>query len=249
MDGAAERTLDQYERDLARACVLFPDRTLETLTPGDVLQVLMGFPAGSRKRARAALASFFGWAVLWGHVDRNPMDRVPRPKQPPARWVDVFTDAEVAALTSVPDLRDGALMAVLLDAGLRKGEARRLQAGRCLLEERRLAVVGGKGGKDRVVPMSEQLTGVLVDLFLLEGMAADSFLWYSTKGNQARTRARVMRGTPIGEGTFHRWWARCLEQAGVPYRKPHTTRHTFATRWLRRGGRMEPSRGRWGTRR
>jgi integrase len=25
----------------------------------------------------------------------------------------------------------------------------------------------------------------------------------------------------------------------VRYRNPHTTRHTFATRWLQRGGRME----------
>jgi len=28
VNGAAERTLDQYERDLARGCLLYPERTL-----------------------------------------------------------------------------------------------------------------------------------------------------------------------------------------------------------------------------
>jgi integrase len=43
----------------------------------------------------------------------------------------------------------------------------------------------------------------------------------------------------IADGTFHRWWCRCIEAAGVRYRNPHVTRHTFATNWLRRGGRLE----------
>jgi hypothetical protein len=37
-------------------------------------------------------------------------------------------EAEVAALTSVDELRDKAVMAVLIDAGLRKGEARHLRS-------------------------------------------------------------------------------------------------------------------------
>ena len=129
-------------------------------------------------------------------------------------------------------------MAVLFDAGLRKAEARHLRAGRCLLEERQLVVVGGKGGKDRVIPMGERLTGALADLFLTEGIEADHFPWYSRRGNQQGWHA-ISRVKPIGEGTFHRWWERCLDAAGVRYRNPHVARHTFATRWLRRGGRME----------
>ena len=55
----------------------------------------------------------------------------------------------------------------------------------------------------------------------------------------------ISRVKPIGEGTFHRWWERCLDAAGVRYRNAHVARHTFATRWLRRGGRMETLRRRW----
>jgi integrase/recombinase XerD len=238
LDGAAERTLDQYERDLARACILYPHKTLETITSEDILHVVTVFPPRSQKRARAALASMFKWAILWGKLDRNPMDRIPTARQPPGRYVEVFTDAEVAALTSLDELRDRALMAVLIDAGLRKAEARHLRAGRCLLEQRQLVVVGGKGGKDRVVPMGERLTAAVADLVLVDGVDSDGFLWYSRRGNQVGYRA-ITRSKPVGEGTFHRWWGRCLEAAGVRYRNPHVARHTFATRWLRRGGRME----------
>jgi integrase/recombinase XerD len=238
LDGAAERTLDQYERDLSRACVLYPDKTLEALTSEDLLHVVSSFPLRSQKRARAALASMFRWAILWGRIDKNPMDRVPRAAQPPGRYVEVFTEAEVAALTSLDDLRDRGLMTVLFDAGLRKGEARNLRSGRCLLETRQLVVVGGKGGKDRVIPMSERLTSLLADLFLMDGVEPDEFVWYGRGGNQ-HGHTSVSRSSAIGEGTFHRWWERSLEVAGVRYRNPHTARHTFATRWLRRGGRME----------
>jgi len=53
---------------------------------------------------------------------------------------------------------DGALMLLLLETGIRKGEARALQAQRCDLARERLIVIGGKGGKDRTVPLTQRLT-------------------------------------------------------------------------------------------
>lgn len=149
----------------------------------------------------------------------------------------MFTDAEVDALTGLPEIRDRALMAVLFDAGLRKAEARHLRADRCLLEDRQIVVVGGKGGKDRVIPMTDRLINILADLFLTEGINPDEHLWYGGRRNQYSYRD-LSRSTPIGQGTFHRWWVRALEQAEVRYRNPHVARHTFATRWLKAGAPM-----------
>ena len=83
----------------------------------------------------------------------------------------------------------------------------------------------------------ERLASVLADLVLTDGVEPDHFVWYRRGGNQHGHTSS--RSRAIGEGTFHRWWERSLEGAGVRYRNPHTARHTFATRWLRRGGRME----------
>jgi hypothetical protein len=100
---------------------------------------------------------------------------------------------------------------------------------------RPLGVPRGKGGKDRQVPATEQIARKLSELAILDGLKPADHLWYTRPGG-----GRVIsRDRPIGDGSFDRWWARCLQDAGVPYRNPHLTRHTFATRFLRDRGRLE----------
>jgi integrase len=59
------------------------------------------------------------------------------------------------------------------------------------------------------------------------------------RGFRARLRPGRIAYMQHGKGSFAVWWRGCLEAAGIRYRNPHTARHTFATRWLRRGGRLE----------
>jgi integrase len=131
-------------------------------------------------------------------------------------------------------LVDRALMALLIDAGLRKGEARALQVRRLKLDAREVVIVGGKGDEDRIVPMTARLGRLVEELLFLERLDPQDYLWYSRPGG-----GRPQRGRRIAETTFVRWWQDCLKEAGVRYRNPHTTRHSFATRWLRRGSRLE----------
>jgi integrase len=51
----------------------------------------------------------------------------------------------------------------------------------------------------------------------------DHYLWHTHPGGGQF----VSRRWPMGDTTFSRWYARQLEQAGVEYLSPHTTRHTF----------------------
>jgi integrase len=75
-------------------------------------------------------------------------------------------------------------------------------------------------------------------MHITDGLRATDVLWYGQRANAVGRR--VYRPTAgIGDGTFARWWDRSLDQAGVRYRNPHMTRHTFATRWLQAGGRLE----------
>jgi len=68
---------------------------------------------------------------------------------------------------------------------------------------------------------------------ILPGYFDRDHIFYSVRANELSSKR--MRKDQIGEGTFARWWRRCLEDAGVRYRTPHTARHSFATRWRLRG--------------
>lgn len=229
------RTLDSYERDLARGALLYPSLGITDWTAEHMLHVLQQFPAGSQGRARAPWRRFWKWAILWNYVDANPMDKLPELQKMPRKLIEVFTEAEEDLLIAQAEPRDSALMLLLLDTGIRKGEARNLRGEHVRLEEQRLLIRdGAKGGKHRIVPIAGRLVQVLADLLITDGIDRDDHLWYTNAANQHGSR--VMRSKPIGEGTFHRWWGSCIEYAGVKYRKPHTTRHTFATKWLRDGG-------------
>jgi integrase/recombinase XerD len=242
LGGAAPRTLDQYERDLARACLMFPALALGDFTDAELLHVARSFKPAERRVRVAAYRSFFKWARRTKRIVENPMETLPEMKRPKQKVVDVFTDAEIVALTGLP-IRDGALMQVLFDAGLRKGEARMLRlrdfrADRTLDGPHgKLVVLNGKGGKDRIIPASQAIEQKLSELAILDGIGSNDHLWYMTFANDVSSR--IVRSRPIGEGTFQRWWKRCLDLAGVRYRNPHVTRHTFATRYLQAGGRLE----------
>ena len=229
---AAPRTLDQYERDLARGCLMFPAVPLEAFGDSEMQHVAASFQPKERRVRVAAWRSFFRWALRYGLVDRNPVDRLPDLRSEPQRFIDVFSDEEIAVLTSLP-VRDGALMQLLFDAGLRKSEARHFKL--IHLRGAEVVILRGKGGKDRVLPASPDVVSKVNELALLDGVNPQDYLWWSRPGGGKH----ISRAKPIVDSAFHRWWIRCLDEAGVPYRNPHVARHTFATRWLRRGGRLD----------
>jgi hypothetical protein len=132
LGGAAERTLDQYERDLAVLCNLYPSKGLADLTDLELGAAVRRFPPASRRVRKAAFDSFYRWAIRTRRIDRNPMELLPAVKRRPQRYIDVFSEAELDDLLALP-LVDSVLMLILADAGLRRGEA-------CALQVRRLKV-------------------------------------------------------------------------------------------------------------
>ena len=209
------------------------------VTADDYRSVIADFPPRSRRRVTAVYRDFSRWLYQEGRVELDVMGRVRYPKTRRQAVIDIFSETECIRLLQQPD-RDRPLVRLLLEAGLRKGEARRLQLRSVDIEQSRLLIVEGKGGKDRVIPIAADLVEQLLGLAIRDGLQPDDNLWYATKVNQfGSAHAHIHRERPIGEATFARWWRTCCERARVPYRNPHVCRHTFATRWLRDGGRME----------
>lgn len=232
LGGASPRTIDSYERVGARLALMYPGKGARDITDADLLSLAKRFKPGERRVRMAAVRSLFRFLKQTRRIDDNPTDYLPVMRKKPQRVADVFTAAEVEALLAL-DVVDAAPLAVLLDAGLRKAEARALTSRDCLAEIGMVIVRNGKGGRDRVIPMSGRLRQLIADLEITEGLDQADHIFYAVKANEV-SRVRTRRN-PIGEGTFARWWRRCLDDAGVRYRNPHMARHTFATRWRQRG--------------
>lgn len=233
--GRAPRTLEDKERFLASLALMFPSKGIADYTSSDCDHWIAAQSPGSRGHRSSHINDFFEWGLRWDLIDRNPMDRIDPIKRGRQRTYDIFVDAELAQLAALP-YPDGPLMLCLFDAMLRKGEARRLQPRHVMPEPIPgvLRVVGGKGGKDRLVPLTNRLSRALAELTLIEGIGSKDFFWYTRPGGH-----KIRRDREQGETSFHVWWVRCLNDAGVRYRNPHMTRHTAATRYLRKGGRLE----------
>jgi integrase/recombinase XerD len=241
-DGAAARTLDQYERDLARMCVTLASHGPHEVSTDDLRGVRDSFPAGSRKRVTAAMKDFWRWLYDEGRIDRDPMARVRYPKRQSQAVLDVFTVEEEARLVTAQDaIRDRLGVLLLLDAGIRASEIRMLRVEDVDMIERWIIVRRGKGGKGRVVPVRGRVVLALEEFMLTpiaklgrEPQEKDFVLYPTGASGSGPTWADPSR--PMAYSTFWRWWERCCKRAGVRYRKPHTSRHTYATKLIRATG-------------
>ncbi len=239
----AVESVDGYERTMSRFAKMYPTLTLDEVDDSHLSHFLRSVPAGSRALRKRHLNAFFNWAIKTRRVSFNPVWMLPAIREQKRKHIDIFTDAEMADLLALPII-DAALMALLFGAGLRRGEALKLQVRRVRLDPApaHVVILGGKGGKDRIVQLEAGMADYVRELLMFHPLEPQDRLWYSKPGGGPR----IERGRDIPRSTFERWWKRCLDDAGVRHRNPHVARHTFATRWLRRNGRLETLSGQMG---
>ena len=145
-------TLRQFERAIT------PD-TLSSATEAQALAFLARYPRPRTRHAyRSDLRTFYSWALRRGHIDHDPLEHVeqvkvphslPRPLAPSAARAVTRADGD--------DMR--LMVALALYAGLRCSEIARLDMGD--VTDTALIVRGGKGGKDRRVPLHPALVEML----------------------------------------------------------------------------------------
>jgi integrase/recombinase XerC len=179
-------------------------------------------------RTVAVLRSFFAFLRRRGSISVNPAAALGSPrfaKALPRYVAEKDLDGLFAGLTpgsSVRAARDAALLEMLYGSGLRASEVVALDWRDVDTAERRAHVRGGKGGKDRIVPISRpaaQALGILAAQLFGAGPPSGAVL-------------RNSRGTRLNVRSVGRIVAAALEAAGLPPVNPHALRHSCATHLL-----------------
>ena len=147
------------------------------------------------------------------------LPRIRREKRLPR----VLSVEQVRQLLRSCDLYTKALFSVIYDCGLRAFEASRLEWGNIMFERQQVLIRRGKGGKDRIVPVSPKTLQVLRVYWRKYGFAGLVF-------------RKPGLGTPIDNAYIRKCLKEQLRKAGLDTSlSPHSLRHSYATHLLEAG--------------
>jgi len=170
------------------------------------------------------LKSFFTWLHNEGDIEENPMAKVPKPIVPPVE-IPIPTVEQLKQLLDTcagrdpVSRRDYALIALMLDTGLRLTEVTNLKV-TDISDDYTLRVFG-KGRKWRTVRLGSMSSQALVR-------------WLKVR-NEISTQIWTGRNGPLTPNGVRR----IIRQRGKAiniHLHPHMLRHSFVDNWLRNGG-------------
>ena len=241
VEGKADRTLVLYGQSIIYFSAWLVEKRLpadlSSLTRDNVLGWLdalraRGLTTGTIRTRWRGLRRFTSWLVAEDILANDPLAGivVDKPESPP---VPILTDEELTALINAckgkgfNDLRDAAVIRLLIDCGLRVSELTGIDTKDLDLDAESVEVTG-KGSRVRVAYFGSK-TGLALDRYLrarrAHRHATDPALFLGERG----------RFTP--DGVRERLKVRA-ERAGLDARlvHPHRFRHTHAHDFLLAGG-------------
>lgn len=193
----------------------------------------LGINARSVARIISGVKSFFGFMLLDGYISKDPSELLETPKIG-FKLPVVLSLEEIDRIISVIDLsckegeRNKAILEILYGCGLRISELTNLKFSDLYLEEGFIKVEG-KGGKQRLVPISHTAVKALNN-YITERKQSDA-----KKGHEDIVFLSK-RGTAISRIMVFHFVKQYAEAAGVKKNiSPHTFRHSFATHLLEGG--------------
>jgi len=182
----------------------------------------------------AAIGGFFKWLERSGQILLNPAPPTRRKKPKPLRLPQIMAEEEaLRILESCPintpaGLRDRAALEILYSTGVRRSELANLNVQDFAAEKEELAIVQGKGKKDRNVPLGEFARA------FTEGYLRLVRPWLAGSPEEEALFLNSQTGGRLSAPTVGYLVAKAARRAGVKKRvTPHTFRHSMATHMLR----------------
>lgn len=248
--GAATNTQLAYARDLKDFAEWIAGKGMDifdveraTIEDYMVHCDAQGLAKSTRARRLSAIKQLYRFAFEESWLDTNPAIQIKGPgrdKKLPKTLEVVEVDrlieaARASGRNALERTRNICLMELLYATGMRVTELVSLPVSAARGDPRMLLILG-KGGKERMVPLSPTARDALAD-WLKERDQAEEIA--KKKGASASRFLFPSRGK-LGHLTRHRFYALIKDfavQGGVSPSKvtPHTLRHAFATHLLANG--------------
>lgn len=239
---AALNTLQAYRRDLEDFAAFLAPEKLEAASRDQIEAYLThltndGKSSATRARRLSAVRQFFRFLFLEGHRSDDPGARITGPKRA-AGLPNVLSLEDVSALLaqirtpsngSPSNPRDVAIFELLYATGMRVSELVALPLA-AALGDPQMILVRGKGGRERMVPLSDPARRALSAWIAVRAELPVA------KGSAHLFPARGKSGHLTRQSVFLRL-KDAARQAGLDAAKisPHAVRHAFATHLLVNG--------------
>ncbi|MCF8294787.1 MAG: site-specific tyrosine recombinase XerD [Bacteroidales bacterium] len=233
--GLAALSIEAYERDIRKLGQFLSEhaKSPEMISRQDIQDFLefineAGLLASSQARILSAIRSFFQFLLQEGKISSDPSELIEAPRTA-RKLPDVLSVQEIDELEKLIDLskpeghRNLAILEVLFSCGLRVSELTGLRLSK-IYEKDHFIQITGKGGKTRLVPISDRALQYLNyylhhqrnALTIQKGYEDIVFL-----NRRGKALTRVMIFTIIKD---------LVARAGFTKNiSPHSFRHSFAT--------------------
>ncbi len=233
--GLAALSIEAYERDIRKLGQFLSgnSKSPELVSRQDIQEFLefineAGLLASSQARILSAIRSFFQFLLQEGKISSDPSELIEAPRTS-RKLPDVLSVQEIDELEKLIDLskpeghRNLAILEVLFSCGLRVSELTGLRLSK-IYEKDRFIQITGKGGKTRLVPISERAIQYM-NYYLHQQRNAlkiqkgyEDIVFLNRRG---KALTRVMIFTIIKD---------LVARAGFTKNiSPHSFRHSFAT--------------------
>lgn len=237
----ADNTFEAYKKDIAQLCDFLDDKQFAAISIDDLKQFLkkhhdQGLSARSLARKISTLKAFFRYLNNRFDIENIAKDlRFPRLEKKLPRYLteqeikDLFTQAEKDR--SALGQRNKVMLYLMYVSGMRVSELVNLKTS-SIQFDMGVIHVSGKGGKQRIVPVSHGMIKMLADYVqqvhphLVKNQKAD-FLFPVIYGKKVRCLTRQSFWSII-----KKIWKKTGNQKDV---SPHQLRHSLATHMLKNG--------------
>ena len=194
--GYSPKTIREYKYDLQMFNNFNNERSIEMRTTTDLRRFFLHlkrekkYSPRSLHRKICSLKSFYKFLKKEAFISSNPAENIESPKIPKSLPKTISVEDTLRFLKTPDNIRDRTILFLLYGTGMRVSELSNLNIDSVDLENRMLRVVGGKGNKDRLIPLPDVLIPIIEEYMESRRLDIKSpALILNRSGNRLTTRS------------------------------------------------------------